>query len=120
MDHFFDLLEVVSEKLTNAKDYINSTRPMKKMYATKVWNSIRRKFYGTVTIEKIIEISESCDYDPECDYFCKHHVTYQYNGLVQEEIFDSQTILKLCQQIKHPLSSHFSLKALVRNIVLEE
>ena len=114
MNWLFDRLETVSDRLGSFGNYLNSTRVCSYVYGTGAWNTIRKQCYGTYKVDRIISIGESCETNAD-EVFCYHLVRYEYNGVIQEEVFDSQQIMNFCAQTGYPLTEHFSLGALVKN-----
>ena len=113
-----ETVETLFKKIGQLGSYFNETRPAKYIYSTHAWNAVRRNIYGTFVVDKILDIGETCEYNPKEDYYCKHLVRYEYNGNVQVEVFDAQQILQFCRQLNYPLNElgeHFSVQALVKN-----
>lgn len=117
MESVFEALETVADKLSTAGNYLSGTRAAKWMFSTSLWNSLRKKVSETEHVDEILCVSDQCVYDIDTDCFCKHTVKYRYNGIVQEEQFDAQKILRLCKDAGYPLSSHFSMAELVSPVI---
>lgn len=104
------------EKIGEFFDYLHNTRAAQFLYTSEAWNNLRRNTYGTYVVDIILSIDDECHQSND-EYFCKHLVSYEYNGVVQQEYFDAQQILQLCKKTGFPgilLSEHFSVETLVQ------
>jgi len=113
MESVFEALEAAADAMSDGMDYLHSTRVMRGIYASTPWNKLRKMTHGTYAVDEIINISDHCIYNSDEDFFCRHMVTYKWNGVQQEDLLDARTIARFCKQTNYPLSAHFSLKKLV-------
>ena len=108
-------MEVAEKVIDGIGNVITNNRISNYIYTTRLWNKIRRGWWGTdmcdFSVERgdiVIGVERDCIKE-EGEIICKHMVEYKYNGIIQKELLPKNVILKMCRQTGFYLDQHFSV-----------